>query len=63
MKTLYEFNLELDAIAEEMYGDSDNNPYTALCKFLGEHEDFVSDKNIEKRLLMSCQPNGYIYRK
>ena len=51
------------SVGRERPWGKDNNPYTALCKFLGEHEDFMSDKNIEKRLLMSCQPNGYIYRK
>ena len=51
------------SVGRERPWGKNNNPYTALCKFLNSHQDFITDKNIEQRLLVSCQPNGYIYRK
>ena len=40
-----------------------NNPQTAIDKWLPQNENFVSDKEIDKKLLISVAPNGYIKRK
>ncbi len=37
-----------------------NNPYTALERFLKENKRFKSDKEIENKLLFTCNPEGYL---
>ena len=37
-----------------------NNPQTALVQFLKENDRFAIDKTIENKLLLSCNPNGYL---
>ena len=37
-----------------------NNPQTALLQFLKENDRFAIDKTIENKLLLSCNPNGYL---
>ena len=37
-----------------------NNPQTALLQFLMENDRFAIDKTIENKLLLSCNPNGYL---
>ena len=40
-----------------------NNPFTALKKFLNENKRFESDQNIENKLLLTCNPKGYLKAK
>ena len=37
-----------------------NNPQTALLQFLKKNDRFAIDKTIENKLLLSCNPNGYL---
>lgn len=37
-----------------------NNPATAIKEFLSKTDRFVIDDNIDKRLLFSCHPGGYL---
>tara|TARA_B110000444_G_C18771381_1_gene562716 strand:+ start:172 stop:918 length:747 start_codon:yes stop_codon:yes gene_type:complete len=37
-----------------------NNPHTALKKFIKKNKRFKTDKEIENKLLFSCNPNGYL---
>jgi len=37
-----------------------NNPKTALDSFLKENQRFEVDKEIENKLLFTCNPGGYL---
>ena len=37
-----------------------NNPATAVKAFLEESDRFVIDRDVDKRLLFSCHPGGYL---
>ena len=37
-----------------------NNPKTAVAQFLKKNKNFVIDKNIDNKLLISNNPNGYL---
>jgi cephalosporin hydroxylase len=37
-----------------------NNPYTAVKKFLKNNREFILDKYFNKKLLISCNYNGFI---
>ena len=39
-----------------------NNPKTAVWEFLKENDDFIIDKNIENKLLITVAPDGYLKR-
>lgn len=39
-----------------------NNPLTAVREFLNENSDFRSDSEIDNRLLMSFNPQGYLLK-
>jgi len=39
-----------------------NNPYTAVQSFLRKSPDFVADLNIDKQLLITAAPGGYLRR-
>jgi cephalosporin hydroxylase len=39
-----------------------NNPKTAVWSYLKSHSDFVIDKDIENKLLISVAPDGYLKR-
>ncbi len=39
-----------------------NNPKTAVWSFLEENKNFVIDKGIDNKLLISVAPNGYLKR-
>lgn len=40
--------------------DKGNNPKTAVWEFLKSHDEFVIDKNIDHKLLISVAPDGYL---
>ena len=42
--------------------DKGNNPYTAVKEFLKHNKNFVVDKEIENKLLVTCAPGGYLLR-
>jgi cephalosporin hydroxylase len=42
--------------------DKGNNPYTAVKEFLKHHKNFVVDKEIENKLLITCALGGYLLR-
>jgi len=37
-----------------------NNPKTAVWEFLKDNENFIIDKNIENKLLITVAPSGYL---
>jgi len=39
-----------------------NNPKTAVDEFLRTHKNFIADKEIENKLLITCAPGGYLKR-
>ena len=39
-----------------------NNPKTAVWEFLKDNDDFVIDEEIEKKLLITVAPDGYLKR-
>jgi len=39
-----------------------NNPKTAVREFLKSHDEFVIDKNIDHKLLITVAPDGYLKR-
>jgi cephalosporin hydroxylase len=38
-----------------------NNPATAVMEFLSETDRFIVDEKIDRRLLLSCHPGGYLH--
>jgi len=42
--------------------DKGNNPKTAVWEYLKECDDFVIDKDIENKLLITVAPDGYLKR-
>ena len=39
-----------------------NNPKTAVWEWLKSHDEFVIDKSIEDKLLITSAPDGFLYR-
>jgi cephalosporin hydroxylase len=39
-----------------------NNPKTAVRQFLHSHDEFEIDKQIDRKLLISVAPDGYLRR-
>jgi cephalosporin hydroxylase len=42
--------------------DKGNNPATAVKEFLKHNKNFVVDKEIENKLLITCAPGGFLKR-
>ena len=42
--------------------DKGNNPKTAVWEFLKAHDNFVIDRDIENKLLITVAPDGYLKR-
>jgi len=42
--------------------DVGNNPKTAVWEYLKKHDEFVVDKEIENKLLITVAPDGYLKR-
>jgi cephalosporin hydroxylase len=59
-----------DTVIEDLPADSfpdrpwnvGNNPKTAISEWLKSHPEFVIDKDIDNKLLISAAPNGYLKR-
>ncbi len=60
MDTLVE-DMPADSISNRPWGPG-NNPKTAVLEYLKNHKDFVIDKNIEHKLLITVAPSGYLKR-
>jgi len=43
--------------------DKGDNPKTAVWEFLKENDEFVIDKDIENKILITVAPDGYLKRK
>lgn len=50
-----------DLSADRPWGPGDN-PKTAVSEYLKSHAEFQVDKNIERKLLITVAPNGYLNR-
>ncbi|SRR3990167_656262 len=55
-------DFEDDKTSRERPWGKGNNPRTALQQFLKENTNFEIDTDIQNKLLLSCQPDGYIRR-
>ena len=42
--------------------DKDNNPATAVKEFLQKNKNFIVDREIENKLLITCAPGGFLRR-
>ena len=60
------FDTVVEDLPAELAGDRPwgpgNNPKTAVHKFLQTHPEFVIDKSIEDKLLLTVAPDGYLKR-
>lgn len=54
-------DLSKDMIQDRPWGPG-NNPKTAVWKFLKTNDQFVIDKNIEAKILLTSAPDGYLKR-
>lgn len=39
-----------------------NNPMTALTEFLAQNAAFIVDEEVDRKLILSCNPRGYLLR-
>jgi cephalosporin hydroxylase len=59
------FDTIVEDLPQGMYDrpwDVGNNPKTAVFEFLTTNNDFIIDKNIDNKLLISVAPDGYLKR-
>ncbi len=60
------FDTVIEDLPEDIYKDRPwgvgNNPKTAVWKFLEKNSDFIIDKSINDKLLISVAPDGYLKR-
>ena len=54
-------DLPADAFLDRPWGPG-NNPKTAVWEFLKTRSDFVIDKDIEAKILLTAAPDGYLRR-
>ncbi len=56
----------VEDVPNELSGDrpwgQGNNPKTAVCEYLKSHDEFVIDKSIQDKLLITVAPDGYLKR-
>lgn len=60
--TAIEFHGHLDKNKDQRPWGPGNNPYTAVKQFLKENDNFVVDKEIEQRALITAAPGGFLKR-
>jgi len=65
-----EYIIVCDTIIEDIENPSrerpwgpGNSPRTAIREFLSKNDDYEVDESIRNKLLLSCQPDGYLKRK
>lgn len=60
------FDTLIEDMPEDMFPDRpwgvDNNPKTAVWKYLETHPEFQIDKTIQQKLLITVAPDGYLKR-
>lgn len=60
------FDTVIEDMPEDMFHDRPwgpgNNPKTAAWEYLKSHPEFIVDNGIEKKLLITVAPNGYLKR-
>jgi cephalosporin hydroxylase len=54
-------NVPAEFFPDRPWGPGDN-PKTAVWEFLKTHDEFVIDKRIEDKLLITVAPDGYLKR-
>jgi cephalosporin hydroxylase len=63
---LVAFDTIVENLASDLYKDRPwgvgDNPKTAVFEFLKKNKNFVIDKNIDHKLLISVTPDGYLKR-
>lgn len=60
------FDTVIEDLSDDMFGDRPwgvgNNPKTAVWEYLKTHPEFVIDKSIQQKLLITVAPDGYLKR-
>jgi len=60
------FDTVVEDMTDDLFSDrpwgKGNNPKTAVWEFLKTNSDFIIDKNIEQKLLVTSAPDGYLKR-
>ena len=60
------FDTVIEDLPDDMFPDRPwghgNNPKTAVHEYLKDHPEFIIDKSIEQKLLVTVAPNGYLKR-
>ena len=60
------FDTAIDDLPSELHKDRpwgpNDNPKTAVYEFLSRNPDFVSEESIDRKLLISVAPEGYLRR-
>ena len=60
------FDTAIEYVSNKLFKDKPwskgNNPATAVKEFLKKNKNFVVDKEIENKLLITVAPNGYLKR-
>lgn len=63
---LVAFDTIVEDLPKDIYSDRSwdvgNNPKTAVHQFLKENDDFIINKEIDNKLLVSVAPEGYLLR-
>lgn len=61
------FDTVIEAMPEDSFPDRPwdrgNNPFTAVQEFLATHQEFIEDRDIDNKLLISVSSHGYLRRK
>ena len=52
-----------DSLIHDRPWKKGDNPKTAVCEYLEAHPEFLIDKSIDNKLLISVAPDGYLRRK
>ena len=60
------FDTIIEDISDDLFPDrpwgKGNNPKTAVWEYLKNHPEFMIDKTIEHKLLITVAPDGYLHR-
>lgn len=60
------FDTVIEDLPDDMFPDRPwghgNNPKTAVHEYLKDHPEFIIDKSIEQKLLVTVAPSGYLKR-
>lgn len=60
------FDTVIEDLPDDMFPDRPwghgNNPKTAVHEYLKDHSEFIIDKSIEQKLLVTVAPSGYLKR-